>query len=322
MKFSGQSNRDGSAALSDDEILSAVSGILTTSYNYSVSGDLYMQVMWRRLRSRMEAQATEHRLAAPGPESRVRTAHAERRKVLGSTETESRVRKADYTSAQPASTPGFATRAPDFALRDASARAESIVAKREPKRRATFEKTMPKTHEITAVAPRLTADTGAKPKRNAKTETAPRAAARADGAAASSPERAAPSERGAATLTKAKRASGSRLFVRPPSGPGPDSPHRKPGRFHIRQKFVFCPGRPMTSIGKSSWSEYAATSIIICSPTRLEVMESSTRPQMRPKIRYSPSWPRTTTIPLWIGSIRPSAAPSSLSASPFLRSIP
>jgi hypothetical protein len=61
---------------SDDEILSSVAAILTTSYSYSVSGDLYMQVMWRRLRARMEAQVVAKRLAAPGPESRVRTRRA------------------------------------------------------------------------------------------------------------------------------------------------------------------------------------------------------------------------------------------------------
>jgi hypothetical protein len=60
----------------DDEILNAVAAILTTSYNYSVSGDLYMQVMWRRLRARMEARVIADRLAAPGPESRVRARHA------------------------------------------------------------------------------------------------------------------------------------------------------------------------------------------------------------------------------------------------------
>ncbi len=51
----------------DDEILSAVSGILTTSYSYSVSGDLYMQIMWRRLRARMDEKMVAERLAAPGP---------------------------------------------------------------------------------------------------------------------------------------------------------------------------------------------------------------------------------------------------------------
>lgn len=57
----------------DDEILSAVSTILTTSYSYSVSGDLYMQIMWRRLRARMEARAMAEKLAEPGPESKLRS---------------------------------------------------------------------------------------------------------------------------------------------------------------------------------------------------------------------------------------------------------
>jgi len=118
---------------SDDEILSEVSGILTTSYSYSVSGDLYMQVMWRRLRSRMEARAIEHRLAAPGPESRVRAAHAERRKTLGPAETESRTRREPEPSApQEAPTRGFAARAPQFALREASRRAAAQAALRKP----------------------------------------------------------------------------------------------------------------------------------------------------------------------------------------------
>jgi len=56
----------------DDEILSAVAAILTTSYSYSVSGDLYMQIMWRRYRARMQAQAVAERLSAPGPEAKVR----------------------------------------------------------------------------------------------------------------------------------------------------------------------------------------------------------------------------------------------------------
>ena len=51
----------------DDEILSAVAAILTTSYSYSLSGDLYMQIMWRRLRARMAARIAAERLAVPGP---------------------------------------------------------------------------------------------------------------------------------------------------------------------------------------------------------------------------------------------------------------
>ncbi len=44
----------------DDEILTAVSTLLSSSYSYSVSGDLYMQAAWRRLKARAEAE----RLAA------------------------------------------------------------------------------------------------------------------------------------------------------------------------------------------------------------------------------------------------------------------
>jgi len=62
----------------DDEILSAVSAILVTRYDYSLSGDLYMQVMWRRLKARMQAREVAQRLAKPGPESKVRAARAER----------------------------------------------------------------------------------------------------------------------------------------------------------------------------------------------------------------------------------------------------
>lgn len=40
----------------DDEVLTAVSTLLSSSYSYSVSGDLYMQAMWRRLKARAEAE--------------------------------------------------------------------------------------------------------------------------------------------------------------------------------------------------------------------------------------------------------------------------
>jgi hypothetical protein len=60
----------------DDEMLSSVAAILTTSYSYSVSGDLYMQIMWRRYRARMEAQVAAERSAAPGPESKIRPKQA------------------------------------------------------------------------------------------------------------------------------------------------------------------------------------------------------------------------------------------------------
>ena len=41
--------------LTDDEILTEVSTILSTSYSYSVSADLYMQANWRRLKARAAA---------------------------------------------------------------------------------------------------------------------------------------------------------------------------------------------------------------------------------------------------------------------------
>lgn len=40
----------------DDEILTAVSTLLSSSYSYSVSGDLYMQATWRKLKARAEAE--------------------------------------------------------------------------------------------------------------------------------------------------------------------------------------------------------------------------------------------------------------------------
>jgi hypothetical protein len=114
----------------DDEILSAVSGILTTSYNYSVSGDLYMQIMWRRLRGRMEERAVAERLAKPGPVATTRA------KV--ETEPESRVRAIRQESqtippppagdAQPtrirlqAGQKGNLAAPPSFALKETSSR--------------------------------------------------------------------------------------------------------------------------------------------------------------------------------------------------------
>ena len=41
----------------DDEILTALSGIVSSSYSYSVSGDLYLQGAWRKLKARLEAAA-------------------------------------------------------------------------------------------------------------------------------------------------------------------------------------------------------------------------------------------------------------------------
>ncbi|MGO8695333.1 MAG: hypothetical protein ACLQMF_16850 [Rectinemataceae bacterium] len=186
---------------SDDEILSAVSGILTTSYDYSVSGDLYMQVMWRRLRSRMEAREIEHRLAAPGPESRVRAARAPDYAVRGtSAGAESIVAKREARGCEPV-TANIRMSEPIPAPSQPPVRKNIPIPSTEPERRATFGKIDPESRIAAAVTAR--------------------AAAGAGDTAAISPGMIAPPERGIASLARAKKASGSRLLVRPPSGPEP-----------------------------------------------------------------------------------------------------
>ena len=94
----------------DDEILTAVSAILSTSYSYSVSGDLYMQAAWRRLKARVEAEKAEIAGASKDREelirSRVRAESeaASRRAVLRSPsaaeERAEALRKAAATAAE------------------------------------------------------------------------------------------------------------------------------------------------------------------------------------------------------------------------------
>jgi hypothetical protein len=116
---------------SDDEILSAVSAILTTSYSYSVSGDLYMQVMWRRIRARMQAEAVAERLAEPGPESRVRARRAAYQDGSRAVENELGVPAippppaGDEEPTRFTARQGKPTAPPAFALREASGRARS-----------------------------------------------------------------------------------------------------------------------------------------------------------------------------------------------------
>ena len=124
----------------DDEILNAVAAILTTSYNYSVSGDLYMQVMWRRLRARMEARIVAERLAAPGPESRVRARHAA---YAAGTSPEEEILKAPASVPRPPAGDEAPTRfgrragehaaPPVFALKEASARGRAGEAEGDAK---------------------------------------------------------------------------------------------------------------------------------------------------------------------------------------------
>ncbi|MBL8965616.1 MAG: hypothetical protein JNG85_01335 [Spirochaetaceae bacterium] len=132
----------------DDEILTAVSTIVSPSYSYSVSGDLYMQAMWRNYRARLEEAARRQaesaataelqggdraaprsRAAArpslpppavapaPRPSARPPQAHPapERRAVLPE-------------AAALRRTPDFASRPPAFALQDARERAAAQAA--------------------------------------------------------------------------------------------------------------------------------------------------------------------------------------------------
>lgn len=43
----------------DDEILNTVNSILSSRYSYSVQGDFYMQIMWRRLKAKLEAKSND-----------------------------------------------------------------------------------------------------------------------------------------------------------------------------------------------------------------------------------------------------------------------
>jgi hypothetical protein len=218
----------------DDEILSAVSGILTTSYNYSVSGDLYMQIMWRRLRARMEARAVAERLAEPGPVATTR-AHAQRapkptlrsRRAEGETEEELDSGSippppaGDVAPVAPTSLPSSRSRARDLerlrstgkpgsegyatvsrnAARDTSPRAAREGPSR-PSSRAT-DRSIPKTVPVAAPAlsARPTQKAGAKERARA-IEVPPSARA--------------------STLRPAAKAAGTRLLSRAPAGPVPE----------------------------------------------------------------------------------------------------
>jgi hypothetical protein len=232
----------------DDEILNSVAAILTTSYNYSVSGDLYMQVMWRRLRARMEERVVAERLAAPGPESRVRARHAAYASMAS---------PADEAMDVPAPVPPppagdetptrFVRRAgehaapPAFALKEASAR--SRADEKKPSGAAPARR--PEGRPETGLEARKAA-TGAPRSKKSRADGAPpppreeglglRAASRAAAlperrvpAPQPSPARAEPAAAPTATATSALRASAAReprdgaIVLRPASkakGPG------------------------------------------------------------------------------------------------------
>jgi hypothetical protein len=190
----------------DDEILSAVAAILTTSYSYSVSGDVYMQIMWRRLRARMEARTAAERLAAPGPSATTRAGPPPA--------PESRVRA---KRAQAAAAPEPAPKAVSF--RDArpqprpeglGLRAASRVAA-PPERRVQAPQVIP-----AAPAPEPAAPVPAAPERQP-----PRADARSR--AGVGPEDRVPRGAGreGALLTPAPKARTGKLLNRAPAGPEP-----------------------------------------------------------------------------------------------------
>jgi hypothetical protein len=202
----------------DDEILNSVAAILTTSYNYSVSGDLYMQVMWRRLRARMEARIIAERLAAPGPESRVRSRHAAY--AAGS------MPEADILEAAPSVPPPPAGDAPPtrFATRSGDHAAPPSFALKEASERAAKEG---------GLDLRAASRTAALPERRipAPRISSPKAAAfapgRGNGKTAKKAERRPvpakepKSEAKAPTLRPAVRARGGSLLSRSPVGPEP-----------------------------------------------------------------------------------------------------
>lgn len=130
---------------SDDEILTALSGILSVRYSYSVSGDLYMQALWRRLRTRLEeSEAALAELSATSEASADGEAAPSRSRPSPSNPPSSRSagranerppdRAPREPGTAPAALPQFAKRPPSFALEDVAARGNRIDsrAKRPP----------------------------------------------------------------------------------------------------------------------------------------------------------------------------------------------
>jgi hypothetical protein len=226
----------------DDEILNSVAAILTTSYNYSVSGDLYMQVMWRRLRARMEARIVAERLAAPGPESRVRARHAAyaagsspEEEGLGVPASAPPPAAGDEAPTRFSRREGEHATPPAFALKEASARAragkagseETPGARSGPKPRRPAEKAAqePARRKAKIGLPKREAP----PTPDREEGLGLRAASRTTAL----PERRIPAPRGdaregesalaaaPATLRPAIRAKGASLLSRSPVGPEP-----------------------------------------------------------------------------------------------------
>jgi hypothetical protein len=216
----------------DDEILNSVAAILTTSYNYSVSGDLYMQVMWRRIRARMEAQALAERLAAPGPVSRVRARHAA---FAAESSPDAEGLDVPATIAPPAAGDEAPTRfvrrtgehavPPSFAVKEASVRSRASEAARGAPPILRSENESKKTERMARRAETDNAERPISSPAPHEDGRGPRSASRATGqrhATGKSKQRSVATEpRPAPVLRPAAKSKGTSLLNRSPVGPEP-----------------------------------------------------------------------------------------------------
>jgi hypothetical protein len=185
----------------DDEILSAVSAILSTSYSYSLSGDLYMQVMWRRMRAKQAERELEARLAVPGPEAKFRSTKAkEKAKAKEPVE-----RVAPEERSRPGAPAGGGI---DLRSRFKTPAKESAIGLRVASR-------APSPPEQRAPAPRLEAS------HSMPAPLAPASLAPAREAPAPRDPPSPPPSAPATMLRPAERAKGARLLGKAPSGPEP-----------------------------------------------------------------------------------------------------
>lgn len=213
----------------DDEILSAVASILTTSYNYSVSGDLYMQVMWRRLRARMDARTVAERLAVPGPSATTRAGPAP------APESRVRAKRAQAAAEPPRALPIRDARAPQPRAEGLGLRAASRVAA-PPERRvpAPAVPSAPPSQTSLPSPPARPAPAAAKPmtavpaapscapaEPGQTPRSSPTAPAGGIARASARDDRGRAGREGGPLLTPAPKARAGRLLGRAPSGPEP-----------------------------------------------------------------------------------------------------
>ena len=213
----------------DDEILSAVASILTTSYNYSVSGDLYMQVMWRRLAAHGRAdgrRATGGPRAPPrphGPDRRPRRSLRVRAKRAQAAAEPPRALPIRGRSRSPAARRGtgparrLASRRPPGAPRPRSRRTLGTAVTDEPPlssgsaraRRGEADDRRPRGAEL------CSGRAGQTPR------SSPTAPAGGIARASARDDRGRAGREGGPLLTPAPKARAGRLLGRAPSGPEP-----------------------------------------------------------------------------------------------------